>query len=223
MRQLDTSRFKSAMIDAAILHAERLTENDSEPVAIHSVYREKWEHAVRLLQISQRRKRRQTRLVAFIVAVTVAALAGCAWRYREKIAEFVITTFALYDVLETSGENYGYPTEIENVYFPTYMFDGYELESETKELFKVRIEWRKDDDYLIYLQLVIDQNRYILDNEIGKYTKKQIENHTIFFRDYGELQLYTWLNEYKFCLISSRSLLDNELEQIISSIEKQEK
>lgn len=220
MRQLDTSRFKSAMIDAAILHAERLTENDSEPVAIHSVYWEKWEHAVRLLQISQRRKRRQTRLVAFIVAVTVAALAGCAWRYREKIAEFWVTAFEKYDIMESDIGVEVYPKIIEEVYYPTCMLNGYELDSVLQDLFKVRVEWIKDNESLIYMQMITETSDYVLDNEFGAYEIIQLDNYNILYYNYNGLQLYTWKTKYQFCLISSSILTDMELEKIIGGIQK---
>ena len=220
MQRFDTHKLKSAMIDAAILRAESMTKDDDAPVTVHSFYRLEWERTVRELRLRQRRQKRNTRILAFIIAAAVAALAGCAWTYREKIADFWVTVFEKYSVLESSNFDKEPFKMIEEVYFPTYILEGYEMVYCQVDSFKVRAKWEKDGNYLIYTQAVIWENKNALDNERSEYIAKQVDKYTVFCHFRNGNSYYTWLNEYKFCLISSKEIYNEDLKKIIENIEK---
>ena len=227
MQHLDISKLKSAMIDAAILRAERTMRDDQEPVVVHSLYRERWERTVRELQVRRLRKKRKTRVLAFIIAAVVAALAGCAWTYREKIADFWVTAFERYDKLEVGETGEELPGTIEEVYIPTYVPEGYELEYQQINVFNVHMLWKHGDDYMIYTQTVIfknknAENQNVLDNEAGEHIVKQLDNYTVFCYFCDDKQRYIWINKYKFCLTSSKEIPDEELKKIIENIQKSE-
>ena len=222
MQCLDTSKLKRAMIDAAILRAERTMQGDLEPVVVHPLYREKWEHTVRELQVRRLRQKRKTRVLAFIIAAVVAALAGCAWTYREKIADFWVTAFDKYDKLELVAAEDEPPRTLEEIYLPTYVPEGYELVYQQIDIFKARMLWRNNNDYLMYTQTVISGNDNMLDNEIGECVAMQWGDQNVFHRFYDNQQVYIWVNEYKFRLISLKEISDEELLKIFKNIQKVE-
>lgn len=225
MQHLDSRKLKSAMIDAAILRAERTMKDDQEPVVVHPLYRERWERTVRELQVRRLRKKRKTRVLAFIIAAVVAALAGCAWTYREKIADFWVTAFDKYDKLEIDDIGEEFPKTIDEVYIPTYVPEGYELEYQQIDSFKVHMLWKSDDDYLMYTQTVIPKDldagiKNVLDNEIGEYTTKQCTHGFVFCHSFNGNSYYVWLSKYKFSLICSKEFSDENLIKIIDNIQK---
>lgn len=220
MRHLDSQKLKSAMIDAAILRAERTMKDDQEPVVVHPLYRERWERTVRELQVRRLRKKRKTRVLAFIIAAVVAALAGCAWTYREKIADFWVTAFDRYDKLEIDDIGEDFPRTIDEVYIPTYVPEGYELEYEQIDLFKVHMLWKNNDDYLMYTQTTIYGNDNMLDNEMGKYVPLKQNGQIVFYRSCNDQQIFIWTNEYKFRLISSKEILVEDLLKFFENIRK---
>lgn len=222
MQHLDTRKLKSAMIDAAIMRAERTMKDDQEPVVVHPLYRERWERTVRELQVRRLRKKRKTRVLAFIIAVVVAALAGCAWTYREKIADFWVTAFDKYDKLEIDDIGEDFPRTIEEVYIPTYVPEGYELEYEQMDSLKVHMIWKNNSDYIIYTQTLIPKNRNVFDNEVGEYTVMHYGDQTVFRRLRNNRQIYIWVNEYKFRLAFSEGLADEKILKIIKNIQENE-
>ena len=222
MQRFDTHKLKSAMIDAAILRAESMTKDDDAPVTVHSFYRLEWERTVRELRLRQRRQKRNTRILAFIIAAAVAALAGCAWTYRKKIANFWVTMFDRYDKLEITEIGEDLPRTIEEVYIPTYVPEGYELDDIYEDAFIVRIKWKKDDKYLIYTQSVIFENNSILDNELGAPVLKQIDQYAVFYHFYNKNSSYIWIDKYYFCLDASTEMSNEELKKIIENISKNE-
>ena len=227
MQHLDSRKLKSAMIDAAILRAERTMKDDQEPVVVHPLYRERWERTVRELQARRLRKKRKTRVLAFIIAAAIMALAGCAWIYRERIADFWVTAYEKYCTLESSDVDQESPKAIEEVYLPTYILDGYEMVYCQVDLFKIRAKWVDGGDYLIYTQTVISEkknteNQNVLDNEIGEYAIKRWEDYTVFCHLHGDQYIFVWTNEYKYCLGSSKEIADDELKKKIENIQKSE-
>lgn len=227
MQHLDSRKLKRAMIDAAIMRAEQTMQGDHEPVVVHPLYREKWENSVRELRLRRLREKRKTRVLAFIIAAVIMALAGCAWRYREKIADFWVTAFDKYSMLELSNINEEPPKVIEEVYFPTYVLEGYEMVYCQVDSFKVRAKWEKDGDYLIYSQAVISKNintdnKNALDNEVGGYQIKNLDKYFVFCYFCDDKQRYIWMDEYEFCLTSSKEISDEELKRIIENIRKSE-
>ena len=227
MQHLDSRKLKSAMIDAAILRAERTMKDDQEPVVVHPLYREKWENSVRELRLRRLREKRKTRVLAFIIAAVVAALAGCAWTYREKIADFWVTAFDRYDKLEIDDIGADFPRTIEEVYIPTYVPEGYELEYYLIDTFKARIKWKKGEEYLIYTQVGVSPSKSseiynMLDNETGKRTIIQWDDNIVFCHSFNGNSYYVWIDKYKFCLISSGKISDEEIKKIIENIQKYE-
>ena len=173
---------------------------------------------MRELQARRLRKKRKTRVLAFIIAAVVAALAGCAWTYREKIADFWVTAFEKYCTLESSNIDQEPPKVIEDVYLPTYMLEGYKLDHQKINTFTVFAKWKHNDDYLVYTQTVISQNgsvenQNVLDNEIGEYTIKQCEDNAVFCHFYNNQYFFVWIDEYKFRLCSSQEISDEDLKK----------
>lgn len=222
MQHLDSRKLKRAMIDAAIMRAEQTMQGDHEPVVVHPLYREKWENSVRELRLRRLREKRKTRVLAFIIAAVIMALAGCAWRYREKIADFWVTAFDKYSMLELSNINEEPPKVIEEVYFPTYILEGYEMVYCQVDSFKVRAKWEKDGNYLIYTQTLIPENKNVLDNEMGKYVAKRLDGQVVFCHFHNSQQIFIWADKYKYRLGSSEEIADEELKKIIENIRKSE-
>lgn len=220
MQHLDTSKLKSAMIDAAILRAERTMQGDDVPVVVHSEYRAKWEYTLRVLRIREHRKKRNTRILAFIIAAVVAALAGCAWTYREKIADFWVTAFDRYDKLEIDDIGEDFPRTIEEVYIPTYVPEGYEQVYYQKDSLKIWSKWEKDGNYLIYMQSIISGNYNVLDSEKGEYVSKQLGDKIVFCHFYNGRQIVIWIKGYEFRFASSKEIIDEEMIKIINSVQK---
>lgn len=225
MQYLDTSKLKRAMIDAAILRAERTMKDDQEPVVVHPLYREKWENSVRELRLRRLREKRKTRVLAFIIAAVIMALAGCAWRYREKIADFWVTAFDKYDKLELANVDEEFPRTLEEVYLPTYVPEGYELVDQQIDSFKFWAKWEKKENYFIYSQAVISKNintdnKNALDNEIGEYMTKEWGNHTVFCCSYDDQYVYIWIDKYKFRLSLSEEIDEAEIKEIIENFKK---
>jgi hypothetical protein len=218
MQYLDTSKLKSAMIDAAILRAERTMRDDDALVMVHPEYRAKWEYTLRELRFREHRQKRNTRILAFIIAAAIMALAGCAWTYREKIADFWVTAFDKYDKLEIDDIGEDFPRTIEEVYIPTYVPEGYELEYEQIDLFKVQMKWKNNGDYIMYTQTLKPKSRAVLDSEVGEYIIKQWDDYTIFCYSSVDRRSYIWLGRYRFCLFSSKGISDKEFEKIIENI-----
>lgn len=222
MQHLDISKLKSAMIDAAILRAERTMQGDDVPVVVHSEYRAKWEYTLRVLRIREHRKKRNTRILAFIIAAAIMALAGCAWIYRERIADFWVTTFDKYSKLEPCVAEEEYPQTIETVYIPTYLPEGYELVYKEIDELKAHFVWKSSDSYLVFTQTVIPKNTNVLDSETGKYDVKEYSGLVVFHSFCQNEQIFTWLNEYKFRLGFTNEISDEEVKKIIENISKNE-
>lgn len=219
MQNFDTSKLKNAMIDAAILHAEKMTYDDDDPVIVDDIYREKWERLIADLKITQIKHKRTKRLTILLIAALIAALTSCAVIYRKQIAKFVVTVFDKYDKVEHLSTD-TYLQKIDNICTPKWIPEGYLLQIEDFGQSMIYLKWENmENEILEFIQTNYSGSTHIIDNEISTITMKHIDEYDILYSVYDDRHyVYTWTNKYKFVIKSSRELTENELQLIFKNI-----
>ena len=221
MDRADTSKLKSALIDAFMLDAEEAIESCPAPVTVSEA------HMKRMQEILSAKPRRRIpyrkvgkRVIAILVAALVICLAGCAMFYQQ-IVDFFVTIFDGYSKVEHSVQVDEFQQTIEEVRVPTVMLDGYEKTEESINSFIVRVKWvNANGERIAFSQTTLNSMYYIIDNEDGDYTELNIGEYVVLKHYYEQWHTYVWKNDYKFCIMSSRQLSEDELLKIIRSIEQ---
>lgn len=156
-------------------------------------------------------------LVAIILAATLL-LAGCvAYVYREEIREFFVETYDAFVKLTFDKKQNDQNEIIEEVYFPSYMLDGFELSNEVSTPIMVLYEFVNDSDELIsFEQLVVEGSNFLLDNEKGDTTIIEVDDYKVYHRYTDKQHHYIWNDgKYAMTLNSSFSISNEELKNII--------
>ena len=106
---------------------------------------------------------------------------------------------------------------IEEVYFPSYMLDGFELSNEVSTPIMVLYEFVNDSDELIsFEQLVVEGSNFLLDNEKGDTTIIEVDDYKVYHRYTDKQHHYIWNDgKYAMTLNSSFSISNEELKNII--------
>ena len=219
MDRTDAAKLKSALIDAFMLDAEEAIASCPPPIAVSEAH----EKRMREIISSKPRRRVSNRkvgkcVIAILVAVLFIFLTSCAMFYQ-KIVDFIVTAYDKYFRVEQSVEAEEMPYIIKDIKVPTVMLEGYDLKREIIDTFTVQLEWNnKAGDYIMFSQTAMDGMYYDIDNEDGEYTQIYIGEQMIFKHYHEQIHTYVWVNEYKFYIISSRELSEDELSKIIKSI-----
>lgn len=215
MKDLDTAKLKSALIDAAILKAQAMIETQTEPVTSSRTHLLWMRDLLHTGKPPRKKWTTKQRLVALLVAALFLLLTSCAVR---GLIDFFVTRFDKYDRVE-QGAFADYSLMLKTNKLLNLSFSDYQIVGIDEGAFIIRIKWEKTDGSSIIIAQGVrnDVSRYF-DNEYGKATIMEKEGVQIFYylQDVHK-HVYIWLGEYEFFIESSRELTSEELSYIINN------
>ncbi|MBQ8146982.1 MAG: hypothetical protein IJ039_09380 [Clostridia bacterium] len=180
-------------------------------------------------KINQRRKSFFTQItktvprkiaVALIAAVISLCLMMSISAIRVPIVNFFVNFYEDHISIHFQT-NEELPTNIEEIYMPSQMVNGYTLVDTIRHTMLVDSCWQKDDSYIFCQQDVITDNSEItLDSEFANQEKLYIDNLTVYFARDNTDSIYTWVDHgYLFTLIFMEEISIDQIKQIITSFE----
>lgn len=149
---------------------------------------------------------RVRRLIAILIAAALL-LTSCGIIFRNEIRE-VFEDFFVKFVYE--GENETLKT-IKEVYYPSYIPEGYTLEKESITSTRVKYKFLNDEGELFYFeQRPLDCGEFVVDSESGYSKIETVNDFEVYYRLDNNYHSYIWNNESYFMKIISTSKLTNE-------------
>ena len=146
------------------------------------------------------------RIIAILVAAALL-LTSCGIIFRNEIREVFEEFFV--QLSYVGDENS--VGEIEEVYEPTYVPEGYTLENEM--ITPICSQYKFIDasnNYIYFEQRTLNETNFFIDNESGYSKIKEIEAYDIYYRYTGESFIYLW-NDGKYSLsLRANNELPNE-------------
>ena len=139
--------------------------------------------------------------------------------FGEKIKEFFIEALDKYIgfyIADDADENEG---KIEVAYMPSYLPEGYELNSCDYHTVAINSVWKNQNSYIRLEQTVISKNSITVDNESEEYVKRELGSISAYYTQSMGLHILLWNDsEYVFLLQCSLELPWSEIERMILSI-----
>lgn len=160
-------------------------------------------------------------LIAAIILIATLSSAMTVPAVREPIIDFIITKyeeFSLYFAKDTSNPQF--PDEIEKVYMPQYIPDGFELANTFSSEATITSIWKNNvtNETITFVQNVIFLHSS-LNTENSKATEKVINGKDICIYTYAGNTSYLWSEYgYSFRLDVIAEISEDEIIKIIENI-----
>ena len=126
-----------------------------------------------------------------------------------------------FHILFDNGDVQNAPTSIETAYFPTYIPEGYEFDSNNRGHAMLTTIWVNSEG----TRLLYDQMTLSVENHIKKEDSVEIAiaNQRILYHVGNDRYIYYWCTEeYQFCItLLGKELPLDEIEKIINSISEE--
>ena len=159
--------------------------------------------------------------IGVIILVATLLLMGCtAYAFGNEIRDFFVKVYDSFIKVTFDEEQQGGKEHIEDIYYPSYMLEGYELVYEDVDLFVVIYEFKNSSgEMLRFDQSLLDGTNYFLDAENGEAELREIDNHLFYYKFTGQRFYYTWNDgKYAMTLTSSAELSDEDLINLFKGI-----
>lgn len=166
------------------------------------------------------RKKAWTPKMRRIIAILVAAvllLTGCGIIFHNEIRDFVENVYEFFVVI-THNDKHSSRDEIEEIYEPTYMPEGYSLEESIVLIGSVNYRFvNNDNNIILFEQHALDGTFLVIDSESGYSEIKDIENYNMYHRYTNRNHYYIW-NDGKYGL-RIRSTVELSVDELLSIID----
>lgn len=208
--------FKQALNEAVSNKFDKMADECNEEI----VYSEKHKLAMRAIIYGKTDTKRvlspkMKRIIAILIAVALL-LTCCGIIFRNEIREIFKDLFVslTYEGDDKSNDM------IEEVYFPSYLPEGYTLKKEKHTSIYVRYEFENaNKHFLCFEQRAIVSSNYYIDSESGYSKIEEIEEFDVYYRFTDTLINYVWNNEnYSMTIKSSIQLSNAEIILILNGI-----
>lgn len=216
MTKNDLELFKRAVSEGLNNRFDSVVNECTEKI----VYSEKHRLAMRTIIYGKTDAKRgwspkMKRIIAILVAAALL-LTSCGIIFRNEIREVFEEFFVKlsYDGGNESTES------INDVYYLSYVPEGYVLEKEKITPVRVQYEFsNKDGQFLFFEQRAIISSHYFMDIETGYSRIMEIENYEIYYRTANGFHWFVWNNgKYSIQLRSNIRLSNDKLIKIIEGI-----
>ena len=158
---------------------------------------------------------RMKRIVAILVAAALL-LTSCGIIFRDEIKEIFSDFFVSvkYDNNDKIGQT------LDNIYYLSYIPDGYIIEDEIIGSLFVQYRYIDDDNHvIIFTQNILNGMEYIIDSENGYSEIIEIDKIKVYYRYTGEMHIFVWNDDnYSLKLTSNNKLTDDEIAEIVDGI-----
>ena len=158
---------------------------------------------------------RMKRIVAILVAAALL-LTSCGIIFRNEIKEIFSDFFVSvkYDNNDKIGQT------LDNIYYLSYVHDGYFIEDEIIGSLFVQYRYVDDDNHVIvFTQNIMNGMEYIFDSENGYSEIIEIDKMKVYYRYTGEMHIFAWSDgDYSLKLNSNNKLTNDEIAKIVGGI-----
>ena len=158
---------------------------------------------------------RMKRIVAILVAAALL-LTSCGIIFRNEIKEIFSDFFVSvkYDNNDKIGQT------LDNIYYLSYVPDGYFIEDEIIGSLFVQYRYVDDDNHVIvFTQNIMNGMEYIFDSENGYSEIIEIDKMKVYYRYTGEMHIFAWSDgDYSLKLNSNNKLTNDEIAKIVGGI-----
>lgn len=224
--------FEQALLDASLEEfADIPEEEDAIDIPISPGFAAK---ARKLIRNTQRKTWRYTNTTAkriILVAAIVALLATTAMAVpviREAVIRFFVHDEGTHYEFTFDPETLsGAPQEIETVYMPTYIPEGYTEIYRDYSVAGVNGAWQKDGDfnYFSYAQILIpkypeDGSWLGIDAEEVSAQYVVMNGYEVFRVEDNDIVCLAWTDYHYFYLLTMTTALTAEVNQIFDSIQE---
>lgn len=219
-KQMSLDLFREAL-DAADAELEaELTAKAAEVI----VTREQHEKGVARIMAAFERHRamklRRRILISILAAVLVLLTSCTIYVNREKIAAFVEEFYNTYVDVSYGEIDDNAPTEMQTVYQPAYIPEGYELVETQSSFARICTQWvRQDGEIIIFTQALVSGNLLSLDNERVEPTTLTVNDRVVYYAEYNSTTAYMWNDgDYSYKLTVTEDLPFEEIEKLITLV-----
>lgn len=161
-------------------------------------------------------------VVVLIAAVITFTMMMSVSAIRTPILNFVIKTYdSFISIFVEKDEEIKLPTNIEHMYMPKYLPDGFiELSSENYG-FNAEAIWMNSASIIMLSQDIISEDsKIVIDNQDADYQTTMIDKNEIYYYSKnGSYTMYWSDGYYIFTLTCPEDINISEIEKIIASME----
>ena len=207
MDKSDLELFKQALNEAVSNKFDKMADECTEEI----VYSEKHKLAMRMIIYGKADTKRvwsprMRRIIAILIAVALL-LTSCGIIFRNEIREIFKEFFVslTYEGDEESNET------LKDVYYLSYVPEGYIINKETATNMRVKYEYVNESGEIIcFEQRAIISSDFVVDSESGYSKIQEIEKYEVYYRFTDKYHIYIWNNEKYSMSIKSSTYLSNE-------------
>lgn len=207
MDKSDLELFKQALNEAVSNKFDKMADECTEEI----VYSERHKLAMRTIVYGKTDNKRvlspkMRRIIAILIAVALL-LTSCGIIFRNEIREIFEEFFVslTYEGDEESNET------IKDVYYLSYVPEGYIINKETATNIRAKYEYVNDSGEIIYFeQRPIASAGFVVDSESGYSKIQEIEEYEVYYRFTNKYHHYVWCSEKYSMTIKSNTYLTNE-------------
>ena len=217
MNKNDLELFKQAVSEGLSNRFDSVVNECTEEI----VYSEKHKLAMRAIIYGKTDAKRvwspkMRRIIAILIAAALL-LTSCGIIFRNEIREVFEEFFVK---LSYEGDD-EYSESIDNVYYLSYVPEGYVLEKEHIAITYVQYKFCNQENFFYFEQRAITSSNYYIDIENGYSKITEIEELDVYYRYTGENHLYVWSNgKYSMNIKSSIKLSNKEIVLLINGVTK---
>ena len=219
-KQMSLDLFREALIKAE----EQLEAEMAERATRITVTQEQHEQGVARIMEAFRRHRAikvKRRILISILAAVLAILTSCTiYVHREKIAAFVEEFYHNYIDVSYGEIDDGAPKEIQTVYQPSYIPEGYELAESHSNSARVRMKWvNQDGEKIVFVQALLTGDLLSWDSEKGAPQELILNEKTVYYSKYENKDIYIWNDgRYTYKLTLTEDFPSEEIENIMTLV-----
>lgn len=198
--------FKQALNEAVSNKFDKMADECTEEI----VYSDRHKLAMRTIIYGKADTKRvwspkMRRIIAILIAVALL-LTSCGIIFRNEIREIFKEFFVslTYESDDKSNDM------IEEVYFPSYLPEGYDLKKEEITKMFVRYEFvNENGNFLCFEQHAIALTDFVVDSESGYSKIHEIKKYEVYYRSTNKYHHYIWHSEKYSMTIKSSTYLSN--------------
>lgn len=224
-KQMSLDLFREALIKAE----EQLEAEMAERATRITVTQEQHEQGVARIMEAFRRHRAikvKRRILISILAAVLAILTSCTiYVHREKIAAFVEEFYHNYIDVSYGEIDDGAPKEIQTVYQPSYIPEGYELTDSYQDSARVRMKWvNQNGEKIIFAQTLLEAKLLGWDNERIEPKTLTVNDAVVYYGEYDDTRnnnamVYMWNDgDYSYKLMVLEDIPLEEVQKIITLV-----
>lgn len=217
-KDLSLNSFREALNIAQ----EELEAEMTERTLEFTITREQHENGVARIMAAFRRyaaMKVKRRILIVILAAVLVILTSCTiYVNREKIASFVEEFYHTYIDVSYSAIDENVPTEIQQVYLPSYIPEGYEITDLHSNSARIRTQWENADGARItFVQNLLAGDLTGLDFEKGDPNIITVNDMTVYYSKYNNADIYVWNDGYySYQMTTAENFPYEELEKLMT-------